>query len=135
MSFDIFLQCFRDKAPATFERSNFEDVFGAYIVSRESNPGFVGVKFPDGSHADVYISELENIDGLMVNHCGGDAFFQALYQLADRTKSSIYWPGSAPSSVVTDDATVLHLPEGFAENFGTTVVKDGAGIIGAIQRV
>ena len=48
MSFDIFLQCFREKEPATFKRSEFEVIFGAYIARRENEPGFVEVKFPDG---------------------------------------------------------------------------------------
>lgn len=133
MSFDIFLHRFRDKEPSTFKRSEFEDIFGAYIV--KSDPGFVELKFPDGSIADVYVSEEENIDGIMANHCGGKAFFQALYQLANSINGCIYWPGDMPSSVVTDTTTIEHLPNDFVEGFGAPiVVMDGDGIMKAIQQ-
>jgi hypothetical protein len=36
MSSDIFLQCFRDREPATFERAVFEEIFGRGAV----NPQF-----------------------------------------------------------------------------------------------
>ena len=135
MSFDIFVQRFRDKEPATFKRSDFEDIFGAYVIRRESDPGFVEVKFPDGSVADVYVSEQENVDSIMFNHCGGEAFFQALYQLADRIKGCIYWPDLGPSSVVTDATTPVHLSPDFAEALGPPiVVTNGVGILEAIQR-
>jgi hypothetical protein len=95
----------------------------------------VEVKFPDGSVADIYVSEEENIESIMVNHCGGKAFFQSLYQLADQVKGVIYWPNLGPSFAITEAATLKHLPSDFAESLGPpTVVSDGDGITDAIRR-
>jgi hypothetical protein len=88
MSFDIFVQCFRDGEMAMFKRTVFEEIFGPFVVSRE--PKFGHVRFLDGSVADIYLDDGDEQSSLMFNHCGGDAFFDALYQLTDRVKGVIY---------------------------------------------
>jgi hypothetical protein len=94
------------------------------------------VKFSDGSAAGIYVGEQENLDEIMVNHCSGKAFFHALYLLADQIKGCIYWPDIGPCCLVTDAATLPHLPVEFAEGLGPpSVVSDGAGIMDALGRL
>jgi hypothetical protein len=135
MSFDIFLQCFRDGEVATFDRAAFEQIFGAVAVSRRNEEGFVRMEFADGGGADIYIGDEDALDCVMFNHCGGDVFFDALYELADRIKGLIYWPGAAPipSSVITEATTLRHIPEEFVKGCGPPiVVKNGEEITEAI---
>jgi hypothetical protein len=112
VSFDIFLQCCRNGEPATFKRSVVAEIFGPHAYG---DPDFSNVTFPDGSGSCIYVDPGEDIDGMMFNHCGGDDFFQALYELADRTKSVIFWPDTRPSSAITDEATLAYLPPSFVD--------------------
>lgn len=133
MSFDIFLQCFRDGGVAAFERAAFEKIFGPLAVERRNGKGFVRIKFSDGG-AEIYIDDDDELTCIMFNHCGGDIFFDALYRLADAIKGLVYWPGVAPSSVITEAATLRHIPEEFVEGCGPPiVVKNGEEITEAIR--
>ncbi len=125
MSFDIFLYCFRNGEPATFERSVVAEIFSPHAYG---DPDFTNVTFPDGSGACIYVARDHDIQGLGFDRCGGDAFFDALYRLADITKSVVFWPGRRPSCAVTDGATLAHLPDGFsADGCGPAqVVHSGA---------
>ena len=115
MSFDIFLLCVRNGEAATFSRSTLVEVFGASIVSREPD-GFFKLYFADGGGADVYSGHDDDVvQHIGFNRPGGDMFFEALYKLADRTKSVVFWPDTRPSSAITDQATWDHLPENFKE--------------------
>ena len=123
MSFDIFLQCYRDGEPATFKRSVLIEIFGPYAFG---NPRLSMVTFPDGSGSCVYVVDADDIQDMMFNHCGGNDFFQALYELADRTKSIIFWPDTRPSFAVTDEGTLAHLPRDFEQDFGPgQIVRNG----------
>ena len=112
MAFDIFLICIRNGEAASFKRSVLQEIFGP---AAHGDPDFSNVTFPDGSGSCVYVTDADDIQHMMFNHCGGDDFFQALYELADRTKSVVCWPDTRPSSAITDQATWDHLPENFKE--------------------
>lgn len=124
MAFDIFLQCYRNGEPATFKRSVVDEIFAPYAFG---DPELTMVTFPDGSGSCLYLDQGDDIQGMMFNHCGGDEFFEALYQLAARTKSVILWPEAGPaSSVITDPETWKHLPEFWHDGSGPPrVVKSG----------
>jgi hypothetical protein len=112
MSFDIFLQCYRNGEPANFKRSVVEEIFGPHAYG---DPDFSNVTFPDGSGSCMYVDDGDDMQCIMFNHCGGHDFFQALYELADRTKSVVLWPDDdRPATAVTDEATPGHLPAGFS---------------------
>lgn len=135
MSFDIFVQCFRNGEVATFKRAIVEEIFGPYAVARQADEGIVRVKYPDGGGADVYGDNQPELRSISFDHCGGDAFFDALYLLADRIEGVIYWPGVGPSSAITDAAVLEHLPADFIEGCGPpALVRDRDGITDAIQR-
>lgn len=115
MSFDIFLQCFRNGEPATFKRSVVEEIFGPHA---HDDRELTRVTFPDGSGSDIYMDQGDDVQCMMFNHCGGDEFFEALYQLAERTKSIIFWPAVGPSSAITDSVTLKYLPVAWPEGLG-----------------
>ena len=153
MSFDIFLQCFRRGEPATFERRVFDEIFLPYCTrpdSYRSDPGEMNVEFPDGSGGQIYPgSEIgdptderaeahksrdnSKIQGVMFNHCGGGQFFQAMYELADRTSAVIFWPSEGPSTVVTKEAVLKELPDDFPKLAEAKIVHNGADIVKAIE--
>jgi hypothetical protein len=113
MSLDIFLHCFRNGEPATFARSLFNDVFGV-TEDTEEEPGFLDVRYPDGSAAEIYVDEGD-IQNIMFNHCGGATFWEKLFELARVTESVIFWPEDDNSAVVANPAAVKHLPADFSE--------------------
>lgn len=133
MSFDIFLRRFRNGEAAPFRRADFEEIFGPYVCSRETR--FVCVEFPDGGGSDVYIDDGDTWH-LMFNHCGGDSFFAALYELAARTQSVIFWPDDPPRAAATDAATLQHLPPEFTESPASVqLVHSGSELIACISGV
>lgn len=130
MSFDIFMHAFRDGEPAKFKRAMFDEVFGASLTANED--GFASAAFPDDSGGQMFFGDGDEIDGVMFNHCGGEAFSNAMYELMKRTGSVIFWPGSG-GYVVADRAVVAHLPPGMMdESDKLTVVSSGPEIFDAI---
>ena len=135
MSFDIFVQCFRNREVATFKRAVVEEIFGPYVTRRGPGGEIERVKYSDGGGAEIYGDKQDDLVGISFDHCGGDAFFDALFQLADRIKGVVHWPGVGPSSVITDAAVLEHLPADFVEGCGPpALVHDRDGITDAIQR-
>lgn len=121
MSLDIFLHCFRNGEPATFARSLFNDIFGV-TEDEEEEPGFLDVRYPDGSAAEIYVDEGD-IQNIMFNHCGGGTFWEKLFELARVTESVIFWPEDDESAVVASAAALQHLPVDFAEGKNIRVVQ------------
>ena len=135
MSFDIFVQHFQNGETATFERKIAEDIFGPYAIQRDKNGGIMRIKYPDGGGADVYGDKQEQIDHLGFDRFGGDAFFDALLQFANRIQGVIYWPGEGRCSAVTDPSIVAHLPAEFIEGCGQPVlVRDRKDLTDAIRQ-
>lgn len=66
------------------------------------------------------------------NHCGGDALFQGMYELAHRTGSIIHWPDIEPIFVYADESILGELPDYFAD-FRKCLVRTGADIVEAIR--
>src|ERR1700730_13081390 len=124
MSFDIFLQCFRNGEPATFKRALVEEIFTRDAV--DYRPPLTDVTYVDGGAGGIYgADEEEDIQNMMFNHCGGDTFFAALHELAARTNSVVFWPRVGRSIAVTDAAFVNHLPSGFDDMGPAYIVSNG----------
>lgn len=123
MSYDIFLQCYRNGEPITFKRSVFNEIFETETDPRD--PDFEQPRYSDGSGGDIYVDE-NDIQTIMFNHCGGDIFWTKVYELLDVTQSVIFWPGGGPASVVTSTKVLKHLPDDWTETFGEVhVVHNG----------
>ena len=116
MSFDIFLQCYRNGEPATFKRSVFNEIFETETDSRD--PDFEQPRYSDGSGGDIYV-DADDIQTIMFNHCGGDIFWAKLYELLYVTQSVIFWPEvKGNNSVIANTEALKHLPSVWVEDFG-----------------
>jgi hypothetical protein len=136
MSFDIFLEVWRQGEIASFKREVFEALFLPYCTKRRSydeNPSFMRVEFPDESGSDIYLDEEDDFRHITFNHSGGSMFFDAIYKLADQTKSVIFWPNSPSLVVVTNEAVLKELPADFPGVENPRIVHSGAEIIAAIE--
>ncbi len=128
----------------------------------EKDPDYVVASFPDGSGGAIYCSsdtertlamdfangnsleerkrivaesskEERGIQHMMFNHCGGDAFFQAMYTLADRTGSMINWPDLRATYLFTSEEARAQVMEGIIEEGDRVlIIRSGAEIEDAI---
>lgn len=137
MSFDIFLQCFRKGEPEPIPRAMFDAIFAPHDTHphlREKDPGYMTVEYPDGSGAAIYCGgykDGKDTSHMMFNHCGGPSFWADLYELADRSKSIIFWPSEETTYVYTDEAVVKDVPEGVFDT--GRLVRSGIDIVAAIE--
>jgi len=136
VSFDVFVQCFRNGEIATFKRAILEEIFGPYATQRGPRGEIKRVDYPDrAGGAEVYGGDEEDLNSVMFTHLGGEPLYDGIYRLADRIMGIVYWADVPPCCAVTDAATLLHVPADFIEGCGPAVVaKSGAEIIAAIQR-
>jgi hypothetical protein len=139
MSFDIFLQCFHKGEPAPIPRKVFDAIFGPHDTHpqlRESAPGYVVVKYPDGSHGAIYCGEDEggnDATGMMFNHCGGPSFWADLYRLLECTRSIIYWPDQSFIYVYANPSVLGELPMPDFKDAIAVLVCSGDDIVKAIE--
>jgi hypothetical protein len=132
MSFDIFLQCFRDGEMVNLDRAIFEEILGRDAT--EFSKSFDRVIYADGG-SDIYGAKDEDeIGSLMFNHSGGDTFFERLHELADRTMSVIHWPSEPGVSAVTREETIPHLPDDFKETLPPQLVANGRELVECIRK-
>ena len=123
MSFDIFLQCYRNGEAATFKRAVFDEIFETKGDRIERD--FVQPRYSDGSGGDIYVDE-NDIQCIMFNHCGGDMFWAKVYELLYVTKSVIFWPAGGPASVVASTEALKHLPADWSDGMGKVSVIHNA---------
>ena len=93
------------------------------------------VTFPDGSRSDIDINyNGSDIDCVAFGHFGGDALYDAMYDLADRSSSIIVWPSPESFTAVTDEAVVKDLPKEFSSDLSLVkLVHSGAEIEAVIN--
>ena len=123
MSFDIFLQCFRNGQPAPISLELFESIFlphDTHPEAYEDDPGYLTLEYPDGGGGVLHCDGIATRGGMMFNHCGGKSFWDDIYRLADRTGSVIYWPSPGPHGVVTREEVLKELPQ---DGFDLSVIK------------
>ncbi len=135
MSFDIMLACFRDGEPHPIDRKLFETIFLAHNQRAKkggSNPDDVYVEYADGSGGTIDCSGLAD-GSLSFDHCGGETFFANMVELADKTASVIFWVSEISPTVVTNEATLKHLPPDFIEGRPVRVVHNVDDIRKAIE--
>ncbi len=123
MSFDIFLVCVKDGEATAFKRSLFEDIFSRGAI--DPRLPFTNVVYGDGGAQISGADEDEDIESLSFDHCGGDTFFAALYELADRSGSVVVWPGEERVLAVTRQAMIAHLPADMGELGPPHIVSNG----------
>ncbi|HEX9490888.1 MAG TPA: hypothetical protein VF930_11415 [Stellaceae bacterium] len=129
MSFEVFLQCYRDSEPFRFPRAVVEE---AFPFADRRDPGCWELKFPDGGRSDLYIDDELEIWNLMVSRLArSPELWTGLFDILRRTGSMLFWPGGG--SVVADESVVPHLlPDIIMEPL--TVVREGSEILPIIER-
>ena len=135
MSLEIFLQCYRNGDRATFKRALAEEIFARHAINY--SPPLLRVDYADGSGGEIYGADNgEDIPGLMCTHCGGATFYDALYELAHRTRSVIFWPSGKPMCAITEGTAIGDINPGFREEpLGPPiVVKSGRELALGIQQ-
>lgn len=140
MSFDIFLQCFRNGEPEPIPREIFDSIFAPHYTHprlREKDPGYMVVEYPDGSGGCIYSGydkeDPERWSHMMFNHCGGDSFNQDMYKLAHLTRSIIFWPTNNPIYLYTDPSVPAELKGiPYFEEARGVFIRSGADIDKAI---
>jgi len=78
MSFDVFIQYFRNGEPVHIKREIFEAIFLPHcqdVSSYHREPNFLRVDYPGGSGSDIYCGKEADIACLMFNHGGGAPLF------------------------------------------------------------
>jgi len=118
---------FRNEQVAPFDRSLVQEIFGAEAASIARNGEIVDIVYPDGQRAELYGAEEETIKlGLVFSRAGGDRIFDGIWQIADRTRSLIYWPDIIPHCAVTRPETLALVPSDVLESMGPAeIVKSG----------
>jgi hypothetical protein len=117
MSFDIFLDCFRNGESSSFPRELLEEAFGSLVEGTEGDDFWL---LPDGCTVDID-SDEDGVSGFSVNRPpGGPEFWQGMLSILQKTTSVLYWE----VAVVGQTATITELPPGMIEAFGTpTLVR------------
>ncbi|HWE73854.1 MAG TPA: hypothetical protein VG328_11890 [Stellaceae bacterium] len=138
MSFDIFLQCFRNGEPEQIPRELFESIFLPHATHPDAykkDTSYMTVEYPDGSGASIYCGgdSAEERSNIMFNHCGGNAFSEDMYKLAHLTRSIIYWPSENPIYLYTDPTVPGELKGmEYFEEARAVLIHNGAAIGEAI---
>lgn len=131
MSFEIFLCCVRNGEGSAFKRELFEEIFARGAIDPRSP--LTSVTYRDGGAQIDGAEDDEEIENLVFSHCGGETFYAALHELADRSGSFMTWPSDGLNIAVPSHDLVTHLPADF-EDPTVTIVRSGrelAALIGA----
>jgi hypothetical protein len=126
VSFDVFLQAFRDGDSAPADADAVRDVLAPY-VSESDQSGFARLVTPDGG-ADLYGYDSLG-SGFVVNHIRGDDTWEALVRAAKVSGLAIL-PIGCPTCV-TSGSTIADLPEDLASD--VRLVETGAELRSVVE--
>ncbi|MGB7539993.1 MAG: hypothetical protein WBM17_15740 [Anaerolineales bacterium] len=123
MSFDIFVQCFRNGEPAGLPWQALLLLFP--VQAAESTPEFWRIRYDDRNSCDIHLSTLPKneafIESLCVHRpCGDKRLWRALFTILRMGNVVLYFPGNSPP-LVADAAATAHLPPGMIESLGRPV--------------
>jgi hypothetical protein len=124
MSLPVFFQRYQNGELATIKRSVLIDILGSAAVMDGPNIG--AIRFSDSDGGEVYGADNEDIEQLSFDEGDGKKFFDALWEIADRTGAFMYWIGDGSCSAVTDKAILDHVPADVLADTGPAkIVKNG----------
>lgn len=124
MSFDVYLQGFRDGHESAGGGERMRHVLEPFVSQAESDGEFFAVEYGDGS-ADVYLSA----DHMMANHIVGEDPWQLLVEGA-AAAGWVILPVGCPTCI-TDEAHRVHLPDGLPQE--AVLVTTGAALVSVIR--
>jgi hypothetical protein len=119
MSFEIFVVCFKDKAPANYPRGLAEEIF-----KRDAQAPYGDlseVRYADG-YAIIHAKADDEIDGLVLERFNGRIALERLLEFADKTNAVIAWPGGETGFAVTRADVLEQVLDDFAEHGDTIAV-------------
>jgi len=123
MSFDVFLQGFRNGASANGNGAEVRKVLDPFIV--ESGDTWANVATADGSAEAYGIDDLNT--GLMFTHLNGREIWNVVFDAA-HAGGFVVMPTGCPVGVL-NEVTIEHLPTSLAEDAGVAVVTTGADLL------
>jgi hypothetical protein len=132
MSFDIFLQCFRNGKQYGFPFALVERGFGPYKHIRNDHCWILA--YPDGGHCELFVDTTkEHIEDFMVSRPpASPEFWGTILELLQQTSSCLYWPGGGPA--IAYASVRNHLPPDMIESLGEpTIVSSPEQIVEAIK--
>ena len=113
MSDPLLITCVAGRAASTFARNLFEEIFCRHAIAPKLP--LLEVTYLDGGATEIYGGDEDPIETISFHRFGGDTFWAAIFELARRTGSVVYWPGEPPWAAIVDSLIVEELPEGFKE--------------------
>lgn len=128
MSFDMFVQRFRDNDAPPMRRTVFHNVFGPYIDRAEPEFNFFHLRAPDGGEADIHARLEPEFNGMMINHFSAGQVLDLVVAFA-RAADAVIMPVGCPTCVI-NAGQIPHLPEQLRN--GTRLVGTGADLAAAI---
>lgn len=134
MSFDLFVNVFRDGEPAAVPTADLRRPFDRYV--RHVEPRCLVLGFAQGQQSELFIDTAAPVaSGLCINRPVDDPqLFDAVFDLLRQTGVVLLIPGEVPPLVGTLD-TARHLPADMTDAMGSArVVASGAEIRDWIAR-
>jgi hypothetical protein len=136
MSFEVYLQCYDCGKPAGIPRAAVRSLFP--VVEAESEPNHWSVRYDElnSCHIDVtpLAADAGAIESLCVfRPCGDPRLWDGLLAVMRLGSVVLYFPGSAPPLVATEQAGSA-LPPDMVDAMGEPrVVRSGREIVAAIE--
>jgi hypothetical protein len=132
MGLEIYVQRYENGEAVAFSRSVLSDILGSHAIVRDGK--ILGMKFADDDWGDIDGAEEEEIRNLCFDG-GGTKFMQAIWEIANRTNSHIFWIDEPPNLAITRQDALAYVPEEVVQDFGPVeVVRDGEELTGYISR-
>ncbi len=127
MSFDVYVQRFRDRDAAPADAALLTELLQPYLEPRDGDPRRGNLRFADGD-AEIYGTD-DLTTGFMLTHIAGREAWDVLADIGGRAGLTIM-PVGCPT-LVFDKSAIAHLPDPLGDD--VVVVATGADILRAIE--
>jgi hypothetical protein len=129
MSFDMFVQRFRDGDAAPMSSAAFE-VLRPYIDRAEAERDFWHLRAPDDGEADIFAAVAAGaMEGLMISRFSAGAVLDLLVEFVCQADAVLLPPGCP--ALLTAEAQRRHLPDELRP--GAVVVRNGGDVEHALR--
>ena len=135
MSFDVFVQYFKDGEVETISINSLRDIFAPYVTEELEN--IWRVVYDDLNSSVLLLREVDdggNIDGFCINRpCADERLWDSMYKCLSLGNCVIYWPGL--EGLLSNRVEVsIHIPEDMLESLGKVrVVNDYKEILRVLK--
>jgi len=135
MSFDIYVQSFRDGKAAGVGLEILHDAFGKYVI--EVDEDYWQVQYGADESSDIFLQALVNdpssIHTISIHRpCRDSRLWQSLWQLLELPGTVLYYP-ACEAPMTRDVLAGLAMPPDMRESLGEPCLVSGAAEI--FQRI